>query len=42
VLTILRKLGGKGLLLEINESLTPIQGEELLREIRVLEKSLSY
>lgn len=37
-LTILRELGGKGLLLVINESLTPEQGMGLLEEIRLIEK----
>jgi 5-methyltetrahydrofolate--homocysteine methyltransferase len=35
-LTILRQLGGKGLCLAINESLTPEQGQGLLSEIRQL------
>jgi len=37
-LTILRELGGKGLLLVIDESLTPEQGMGLLEEIQLIEK----
>ena len=37
-LTILRELGGKGLLLVINEPLTPEEGNALLDEIRRTEK----
>ncbi len=38
-LTILRELGGKGMLVVINESLTPDEGKALLDEIRVIEKA---
>jgi hypothetical protein len=37
-LQILRELGGKGLLLAINETLTPEQGRALLKEILSLER----
>jgi hypothetical protein len=32
-LTILRELGGKGLLLVVNETLAPAQGSALMEEI---------
>jgi 5-methyltetrahydrofolate--homocysteine methyltransferase len=38
-LRILGELGGKGLLLAINETLTPEQGRALLEEIRLLDRS---
>jgi hypothetical protein len=38
-LTILHELGGQGMLLVINENLTPEQGEALLGEISQLEKA---
>jgi hypothetical protein len=38
-LTILRELGGCGLLLVVNEALTPRQGEELLAEVYRVEKT---
>jgi hypothetical protein len=40
-LTILRELGGKGMLLVINEALTPEQGIALLDEICQLGKTHS-
>lgn len=39
-LTILREVGGKGLLLVIDETLTPEQGKGLLEEIRLIENAL--
>jgi len=36
---ILREMGGKGLLLAINEALTPEQGQALLEEIRRVKKA---
>jgi hypothetical protein len=36
-LSILHELSGKGLLLAINEALTPVQGQALLEEIRQLD-----
>ena len=39
VLTILRALGGKGLVFVVNEALTPEQGQALLTEIHILEKA---
>jgi len=36
---ILREIGGKGLLLAINEALTPEQGQALLEEIRRMKKA---
>ncbi len=36
---ILRELGGKGLLLAINEALTPEQGQALLEELRLLDRT---
>jgi hypothetical protein len=38
-LRILRELGGQGLLLAINETLTPGQGRALLKEIQQIEQS---
>ncbi len=38
-LRILREIGGKGLCLSINETLTPSQGQALLKEINLLEKT---
>jgi hypothetical protein len=38
-LTILRELGGKGLALVVNDTLTPEQGQALLEEIQLLEKT---
>jgi hypothetical protein len=38
-LKILREIGGKGLLLAINETLTPREGQALLEEIHLLEKA---
>jgi hypothetical protein len=37
-LTILRELGGKGMLLVVNEALTPSQGEALMKEIIQVQK----
>jgi len=38
-LHILNELGGKGLLLAINETLTPEQGRALLKEIHSIERA---
>ena len=38
-LTILRELGGRGLLLVVNEPLTPQQGKALLDEVYRVEKT---
>jgi hypothetical protein len=41
-LTILRELGGKGMLLVVNEALTPEQGRALMGEICLIEKQRKH